>query len=257
MQWLSRRAKREHADPPRAGEPFSVAFAGGMYAWPYYCGVAVHLRDAGLLHPEAIFYATSSGNVAALALTLGLDIEREAMAPTMTANDEHNHRYLGPYLHPAITQESFFGSFAGILPDDAHARASGKLHVIVTQLAPRPVRRVVSTFASREGLLSTVAASMAIPGHGVRLAYDARPHGLGWCLDGGLSGGSCESDERPGWGTLRVAVSPKLVSMVARVDLCPSRPIHWRELFTIQSNAARRELFELGKLDSERFFRAG
>jgi hypothetical protein len=262
MRWtLLRREKASPSPggpPPRRGQPFSLAFAGGMYAWPYYCGVAAHLQEADLIHPEAIFYGTSSGNVAALGLCLGLDLERETMELTMASNDEHNHRLLGPYLHPRLTRDSFFGKFGSLLPDDAHEKAQDRLHVVVSQLKPRPVRRIVSRFDSREALLSTVAASMAIPGHGVHLAFDARQHGLGWCLDGGLAGGSCESDPRPGWGTLRIAVSPWLVSLVARVDLCPSQPLRWRQLLTIQSREARRQLFELGRQDALRLFqRAG
>jgi hypothetical protein len=258
MRWPKIRrpvAKRpDTGRPPRLGEPFSIAFAGGMYAWPYYCGVASVLQQNDLVHPDARLWGTSSGNVAALGLVLGHDLERDTMLRTMASNDEHNHRLLGPYLHPRLTQQSFFGSFGALLGDDAHEKASDRLHVVVSRLRARGVeRRIVSRFQSREALLHTVAASMAIPGHGVHLAFDARPHGHGWCLDGGLAGGSCESDEREGWGTLRVAVSPWLVSLVARVDLCPSRPLGWRELLTIQSLEARRALFDMGRRDTDAF----
>ena len=54
------------------------------------------------------------------------------------------------------------------LPPDIHVRASGRMHITVTEIGPQhcfvPKRRVVSQFSSREAFLDAVMASTILPG---------------------------------------------------------------------------------------------
>jgi hypothetical protein len=238
-------------DRPR----LSMAFAGAAYGWPYYCGVAWFVQKHDLLRQDARFYCCSAGNVGGLYLTAGIDAEKDGLEVCMAANESHTHPVLGPWLRPEKARAAFFGIFAQLLPEDAHVRASGRLHVLVTQLLPVLRQRVVSQFASRRALLSVMAASMSIPGHGVRFAYrDDEALDFGWCLDGGVLG-TLRDDERPGWETVRVSALPTLnVAPMKKVHIGPRPWLDFRDLFTIRSRAERRALHARGYEDAARYF---
>jgi len=76
------------------------------------------------------------------------------------------------------------------LPPDIHERASGRMHVTVTELAPErwywPRRRVISSFASRDDFLDAVMASTIIPG--LTSPHPHQPKGRPGCfwLDGAI-----------------------------------------------------------------------
>jgi hypothetical protein len=197
----------------------SFAFSGALYAWPFHCGVAGYIQEHGLLGPESRLYAASSGAVAGALLACGVDVLRVGAEAAFASNDEHRG-LLGPYLRPSAVLGSLH-TFTRVLPDDAHVRATGVLHLAITRL-PRFELRVVSHFPTREALLDGLVATMAIPGHGVPFAHRARELGLGWCIDGGLRGNLLE-DERPGWRTIRVATRGRAPARLAPRERIPMR----------------------------------
>jgi hypothetical protein len=232
----------------------SFAFAGAAYAWPYYCGVAAFVQRHRLLHDEARCYSASAGGVAALFLTAGIDADHDGFETVVASNDAHYHPRLGPWLRPEKAQHAFFEVFGQCVPADAHLRASGRLHILVTQLVPVLRRRVVSHFASRDALLAALAASMALPGHGVHVAFRSPALDLGWCLDGGIFG-SLKDDERPDWPTVRVSVLPFAHRQpLKRIDICPVPGVSWRQMLIIGSREERRALHERGYEDAGRYF---
>jgi len=197
----------------------SFAFSGALYAWPFHCGVAAYIQEHGLLGPESRLYAASSGAVAAALLACGVDVLGTGVEAAFASNDEHRGR-IGPYLRPSAVMASL-QTFARVLPEDAHERASGVLHLAVTRL-PRFELRVVSSFPSREALLDGLVATMAIPGHGVPFAHRTRALDLGWCIDGGLRG-NLLADDRPGWRTVRVATRGRAPELLAPQQRIPAR----------------------------------
>jgi hypothetical protein len=265
--WKRRRLASGSIPPPYAaaspdvtdvGPRWSLAFAGAAYGWPYYCGVAWFLQKHRLLRDDARFYCCSAGNVAGLYLSAGIDAEKDGLEVCMDANESHCHPVLGPWLRPARARAAFFDVFAQLLPEDAHVRASGRMHVLLTQLLPRPKRVIVSAFGSRRALLSVMAASMAIPGHGVRFAYRDDEHlpDYGYCVDGGLLG-TLHDDDREGWETIRISALPTLdVPPLKKVHIGPRPWLPFRDLFTIRSRAERRALHARGYEDAARYFEA-
>jgi hypothetical protein len=244
------------AGPETPPTKFSMAFAGACYGWPYYCGVAWFVQKHRLLHEDARLYACSSGNVGGLYLATGIDAEKDGLEVCMAANEAHCHPRLGPWLRPGCAIRAYFEQWGPLLPDDAHVRANGRLHVLVTQLFPVMRRRVISHFSSKRALLSVMAASMSIPGHGVRLAYrdDDALGGLGYCLDGGILG-TLHDDDRPGWPTVRVSVLPHASLRQRRpVHIAPTPGLTFRDLFTIRSREERRALHARGYEDAGRYF---
>jgi hypothetical protein len=237
---------------------WSLAFAGAAYGWPYYCGVAWFVQKHRLLRDDARFYCCSAGNVGGLYLSAGIDAEKDGLEICMDANESHNHPVLGTWLRPERAQAAFFDVFAQLLPEDAHVRASGRLHILLTQLLPRPRRRIVSEFTSRRALLSAMAASMAIPGHGVRFAYRDDEHlgDYGYVVDGGLLG-TLHDDDRAGWETVRISALPTVdVPPLKKVHIAPRPWLAFRDLFTIRSRPERRALHARGYEDAARFFEA-
>jgi hypothetical protein len=239
---------------PRPRKRISYSFGGALYAWPYYCGVAAFIQQHGLLHRGARLHGTSSGVVPASLLACGVDVERVGLPRALASNDEHVEGGRWPYLNPRAVLRSM-ATFSGVLPADAHRRASGRLFVVVTEL-PFLRKRVVSHFPTREALIDAMTASMAIPGHGVWLAYHASRAGLGWCVDGGVVD-NIHDDDRAGWKTIRVGVwrsRSALLPTPERVDIYPSRRLPFKMLYTVETTENRVAWFRHGYADAARFF---
>lgn len=221
-----------------------MAFSGAFFAWPYHAGVAAFIQERGLLDDDSRIYGASSGAVVAVMLACGVDIARVGTPAALEANARAHHRI--PVFRSRNVIETYFAIFGRTLPDDAHRRATGRLHVSVTQV-PSIRRRLVAEFPTRQALLDSLAASLAVPGLTVPLAY--RLPRFGWCVDGH----SVPVDNRPGVRTLRVGVRP---SSTNRYDIQPSRPIGWQQMFLVQPAAARLSLFDLGYADARRHLEA-
>ena len=159
-----------------------------------------------------------------------------------------------PYLNPRAVLRSM-ETFSSALPRDAHRRASGRLFVVMTEL-PLLRKRVVSHFPTRGALIDAMTASMAIPGHGVWLAYRASRAGLGWCVDGGVVA-NIHDDDRPEWRTIRVGVwrsRSALVPRPERVDIYPSQRLPLKMLYTVESTDCREAWFRHGYADAAGYF---
>jgi hypothetical protein len=228
----------------------SIAFNGAFFAWPYQAGVAAFVQDRGLLDDRSRIYGTSSGAVVAVMLACGVDIARVGLDAGMDANARaiEPHRK-HPFLRPTNVLRTYFSIFGATLPHDAHDRATDRLFIRVTRV-PRLQRILVSTFRSRQGLLDTLGASIAIPGVTVTFAHKLEPHG--WCVDGGPE---VPDDDRPGVDTVRVGVGPR-IPRTKPDHITPSRPIGFEQRFMVLPRERRRELFHLGYADARGYLKA-
>jgi len=225
-----------------------------MYAWPFLCGVASYIQDHGLLADDARVYAISAGSMAAVLLVCGVDIEQVGLAAGLACNDEHATGRLLPYLRPDAVRSSL-DTFASVFPRDAHERASGRLFLGVTEL-PRFRKRLISQFRTRIALIDALASTMAVPGHGVWLAYQPRHTDVGWCVDG-IALGRHTDDDRPGWRTVRVGVGPSRTGLFPGrryVHIAPSKPISLRMRFTVAGRERRMQLYRAGYDDAFGYF---
>lgn len=224
----------------------SFAFNGAFFAWPYQAGVAAYVQDRGLLEPDSRIYGTSSGAVVAVMLACGVDIANVGLPAGLDANARAMGDRRTPFFHPSPVIATYFEIFGAALPADAHARATGRLFVKVTQLS-RLRRHLVSAYPTKQALLDTLGASIAIPGVTVTFGHRLAPYG--WCIDGGPEVGD---DERPGVDTIRVGVGPRLPR--SKPDhIAPSRPIGLAHRVLIPPEAERRTLFALGYRDAARY----
>lgn len=224
----------------------SIAFNGAFFAWPYQAGVAAYVQERGLLTAESRIYGTSSGAVVAVMLACGVDIANVGLAAGLVANARAQGDRRHPFFRPAPVIPTYFEVFGPALPADAHARATGRLFVAITQLV-RLRRRLVSEFPTRQALLDTLGASIAIPGVTVAFAHRLAP--FGWCIDGGPE---VADDDRPGVDTLRVGVGPRLPR--GKLDhIMPSSPVGFAQRFLIAPDTERRRLFDLGRRDARAY----
>jgi hypothetical protein len=236
----------------------SFAFGGGFYAWPYHCGVASYLQEHGLVQADSRLYGVSSGTVPAVLLACGVDVTNDGMPQAMRANDKHiDGRVFGPYLSPRAVTDSF-ELFAEVLPADAHERASGKLCIVLTEL-PSLRRRVISHFPTREALMDALKASMAIPGHGVPIAYRAHHLDKRLFLDGGFVANVID-DDRPGYRTIRIGVfhfHAALFPVPRGLHICPHEYLPWRMRLWVESDQVRHAWHKRGYDDARAYFENG
>lgn len=225
----------------------SIAFNGAFFAWPYQAGVAAYVQDRGLLDANSRIYGTSSGAVVAVMLACGIDVANVGMPAGLVANERAKGDRRHPFFNPAPVIPTYFAIFGPTLPTDAHERATDRLFVKITQLS-RLRRRIVSRYATKQAVLDTLGASIAIPGVTVSFAHHLAP--FGWCIDGGPE---IANDDRPGVQTIRVGVGPRLPRSLPD-DIAPSTPIGARHRFLIPPEAERRRLFTAGYADARRYF---
>jgi hypothetical protein len=241
-----------------ASDRVSFAFGGGFYAWPYHCGVASYLQEHGLVRPDSRLYGVSSGTVPAVLLACGVDVTNDGLPHAMRANNKHvEGRRFGPYLSPRAVTDSF-DMFAEVLPADAHVRASGKLCVVVTEI-PSLRRRVLSYFPTREALTDALKASMAIPGHGVPIAYRAHHLDKRLFIDGGFVANVID-DNRIGYRTIRIGVfhfHAALFPVPRTLHICPDEYLPWRMRLWVESDDVRHAWHKRGYDDAQRYFESG
>lgn len=227
----------------------SLAFNGAFFAWPYQAGVAAFVQDRGLLDEHSRIYGTSSGAVVAVLLACGVDIARVGLDAGMEANARAAKGRKLPFFRPAGVLATYFSIFGAALPEDAHLRATARLFIRVTRV-PRLQRILVSSYRSKQGLLDTLGASIAIPGVTVNFAHRLEPHG--WCMDGGPE---VPDDDRPGIETVRVGVGPR-IPRTKPDHITPSTPIGFEQRFSVLPIERRRELFHLGYADARGYLKA-
>lgn len=157
----------------------SVSFAGGGMLWPYYLGVAHHIFTHYDISKIKIF-ASSGGCFGAVPLAMGWDPYVWCKRDWPKCVAHYDSRTLGPLCDALEFYRDLWDQY---LPEDAHLRASGRLHLSIT-LFPSFVNRVVTDFATRADLIECICASTCLPL--VFLRTFPRTS-LGLAVDGGLT----------------------------------------------------------------------
>ncbi|XP_056271684.1 patatin-like phospholipase domain-containing protein 2 isoform X2 [Pseudoliparis swirei] len=142
---------------------WSISFAGCGFMGIYYVGASSCIleRFPGFIQGASKIYGASAGALMAAVLTVGVPLEL-CSADLMTMAKEGWRHRLGP-LHPAFNlMQLVKDSLLRSLPEDAHVRASGKLHVSLTRVSDGK-NVLVSEFDSREELIQVLVCSCFVP----------------------------------------------------------------------------------------------
>ena len=159
-----------------------IASGGGLMA--FYGGavssVLGTLARRGVLRIESL-HGVSSGALVC-ATFLGVECGYTKLDDVYRCYQLFGHaRWLSPAMRSFLDE---------CLPPDVHTRATGRVHITVTEIGPDntyvPTRRVVSDFPSRAAFLDAVMASTIIPGLTCAHLHQppSRP-GAKW-MDGGV-----------------------------------------------------------------------
>ncbi|XP_003396134.1 1-acylglycerol-3-phosphate O-acyltransferase Pnpla3 isoform X1 [Bombus affinis] len=184
----------------------NLSFAGCGFLGIYHVGVAVCFKKyAPHLLLDKISGA-SAGAIAACCLLCDLPLG-EITSNVLRVAREARQRTLGPFSPSFNVQEILLESLQKHLPNDAHIRVSGKLHVSLTRVYDgRNV--IVSQFSSKEDLLQALLASAFVPIFSGLLP--PRFHGVRY-MDGGFS------DNLPTLDENTITISP----FCGESDICP------------------------------------
>ncbi|KAF4530078.1 hypothetical protein B566_EDAN001334 [Ephemera danica] len=172
----------------------NLSFAGCGFLGIYHVGVAVCLKKYA---PHLLLNKISGASAGAIAACCLLcDLPLEARSKT-----------LGPFSPSFNVQNVLLEGLLKVIPDDAHERVSGKLHISLTRVYDGK-NVIVSQFNSKEDLLQALLASSFIPFFSGLLP--PRFHGVRY-MDGGFS------DNLPTLDENTITVSP----FCGESDICP------------------------------------
>ncbi|KAK9296971.1 hypothetical protein QLX08_009162 [Tetragonisca angustula] len=184
----------------------NLSFAGCGFLGIYHVGVAVCFKKyAPHLLLDKISGA-SFGAIAACCLLCDLPLG-EFTSNILRVAREARQRTLGPFSPSFNVQELLLESLQEHVPNDAHIRVSGKLHISLTRVYDGK-NIIVSQFSSREDLLQALLASAFVPVFSGILP--PRYHGIRY-IDGGFS------DNLPTLDENTITVSP----FCGESDICP------------------------------------
>ncbi|XP_078046131.1 brummer isoform X2 [Augochlora pura] len=184
----------------------NLSFAGCGFLGIYHVGVAVCFKKyAPHLLLDKISGA-SAGAIAACCLLCDLPLG-EITSNVLRVAREARQSTLGPFSPSFNVQAILLESLQKFLPDDAHIRVSGKLHISLTRVYDGE-NVIVSRFSSREDLLQALLASTFIPVFSG--LFPPRFHGIRY-IDGGFS------DNLPTLDENTITVSP----FCGESDICP------------------------------------
>jgi len=169
-----------------------IFFDGAGFAIGFSLGVLRWIMGLGLDTSKWNIVSISAGNIAALFLLLDMDpreqmeVHYEEFVLAMRDSSPSlgicgNLSTLGKFLHH-------------ILPADAHVRASGRLHVVVSHF-PAMHFKFLSRFSCNEELIQAVICSCALPGFVYRPRAHCWPGSSGCYLDAGLTNRATPLDE--------------------------------------------------------------
>ncbi|XP_037726433.1 1-acylglycerol-3-phosphate O-acyltransferase Pnpla3 [Drosophila subpulchrella] len=184
----------------------SLSFAGCGFLGIYHVGVAVCLRQYA---PQLLLERIAGASAGALAACcLICDLPMECMARDFLRVVQETRRHsLGAFSPWFNLPECLLEGIQRGLPEDAHRRVSGRLHISLTRVSDR--RNVVmSEFSSRQELLQALMCSCFIPGLSGLVPPQVR--GVRY-MDGALSNNLPLLDEHT------VTVSP----FCGDSDICP------------------------------------
>ncbi|XP_053995902.1 1-acylglycerol-3-phosphate O-acyltransferase Pnpla3 isoform X1 [Hylaeus anthracinus] len=184
----------------------NLSFAGCGFLGIYHVGVAVCFKKyAPHLLLDKISGA-SVGAIAACCLLCDLPLG-EITSNLLRVAREARQRTLGPFSPSFNVQKILLESLQKFLPNDAHIRVSGKLHISLTRVYDGK-NVIVSQFSSKEDLLQALLASAFIPLFSGLLP--PRFRGIRY-MDGGFS------DNLPTLDENTITVSP----FCGESDICP------------------------------------
>ncbi|BFG02936.1 1-acylglycerol-3-phosphate O-acyltransferase Pnpla3 [Drosophila madeirensis] len=184
----------------------NLSFAGCGFLGIYHVGVAVCLKKhAPQLLLERIAGA-SAGALAACCLLCDLPIETMAADFLRVVGEVRRHP-LGPFSPSFNLQRCLLEGMQRELPEDAHERVSGRLHISLTRVRDR-CNVLMSEFGSRQELLQALLCSCFIPGLSGLMPPQVR--GVRY-MDGAFSNNLPLLDEHT------VTVSP----FCGESDICP------------------------------------
>ena len=149
--------------------PLAFSFTPAGLLFPYYVGVAYKLADLGLLQPSTPIGGSSAGAIVAAAVACGASEDQVLHGLNALLADYK----AGSSLNQALRRQ-----LEAIMPEDAHEVAQRHgLTVGYLEVLPRPGRRLVSEWMSKQDLIDTVCASCNWP-----LFFSRWP--LVWCRGG-------------------------------------------------------------------------
>ncbi|KAK9496840.1 hypothetical protein O3M35_012931 [Rhynocoris fuscipes] len=184
----------------------NLSFAGCGFLGIYHVGVAVCFKKYAphlLLNKIS---GASAGAIAACCLLCDLPIG-EVASDMLGLIREARLRTLGPFSPSFNVQEYLLERLGKVLPEDAHLRVNGKLHISLTRVYDGK-NVLVSEFNSKEDLLQALLASSFVPIFSGFLP--PRFHGERY-MDGGFS------DNLPILDENTITVSP----FCGETDICP------------------------------------
>ncbi|XP_043684206.1 patatin-like phospholipase domain-containing protein 2 isoform X2 [Vespula pensylvanica] len=213
----------------------NLSFAGCGFLGIYHVGVAVCFKKyAPHLLLDKISGA-SAGAIAACCLLCDLPLGEITSNVLRVAREAREHT-LGAFSPSFNVHDILLESLQKFLPEDAHIRVNGKLHISLTRVYDGK-NVIVSHYNSRQDLLQALLASSFIPFFcGI---LPPRFHGIRY-IDGGFS------DNLPTLDENTITVSP----FCGESDICP-RDIS-SQLFHV--NVANTSI-ELSKQNIYRFAR--
>jgi len=184
----------------------NLSFAGCGFLGIYHVGVAVCFKKYAphlLLNKIA---GASAGAVAACCLLCDLPIG-EVASDMLSLIREARLRTLGPFSPSFNVQDFLLESLRKVLPDDAHLRVNGKLHISLTRVYDGK-NVIVSHFTSKDDLMQALLASAFVPIFSGFIP--PKFHGERY-MDGGFS------DNLPTLDENTITVSP----FCGETDICP------------------------------------
>ncbi|KYQ50948.1 Patatin-like phospholipase domain-containing protein 2 [Trachymyrmex zeteki] len=184
----------------------NLSFAGCGFLGIYHVGVAVCFKKyAPHLLLDKISGA-SAGAIAACCLLCDLPLG-EMTSNVLRVAREARQRTLGPFSPSFNIQEILLDGLRKFLPDDAHIRVNGKLHISLTRVYDGK-NVIVSQFNSKDDLMQALLATSFVPLFSGLLP--PRFHGIRY-MDGGFS------DNLPTLDENTITVSP----FCGESDICP------------------------------------
>ncbi|XP_066254167.1 patatin-like phospholipase domain-containing protein 2 isoform X1 [Euwallacea similis] len=139
----------------------NLSFAGCGFLGIYHVGVACCFRKYAphlLLNKIS---GASAGAIAACCLLLDLPLG-ETTSDILRLATEARKKSLGPFNPSFNIHSLLLQGLEKFLPDDAHLRVSGKLHISLTRVCDGK-NVIVSQFDTREELIQALLASAFIP----------------------------------------------------------------------------------------------